>query len=260
MATFLRNEYIFGPIISRRLGRSLGVNITPLNRKVCSFNCIYCECGWNALASSANNFPTREEIKLALEDKLKEMKQKEQDFDSITFSGNGEPTLHPDFHNIIDDTIGIRNKLFPNVKITVLSNSTNLHKDSVVSALKKIENPILKIDSANIETLRKINQPTSKTFSIEKIVSGMKQFDGDFIMQTMFLKGEHNGNFIDNTSEEEVNGLIEVMRETRPRLIMIYPIDRETPAQNLVKLDKVEMLRLENMISKAGFNVVASGT
>ncbi len=259
MATFIRSEYIFGPIISRRLGRSLGVNITPINGKICNFDCIYCECGWNADARNNNKFPTSAEIKTALKDTLQNMKENHQEFDVITFSGNGEPTLNPEFNQIIDDTIELRDKFFPNVKISVLSNATKLNNDNVFEALLKIENPILKIDSANIETLIKINKPTNKNFSIENVVRGMQRFNGNFIMQTIFLRGKLNGENIDNTTDEELLGLIDIIKQTRPRQIMIYPIDRETPAQDLIKLDKKEMQRLAKIISQEQFDVLASG-
>lgn len=275
MPTILRNTYVFGPIHSRRLGTSLGINVLPTIKKVCNFNCIYCECGWNDKNIIENpldmTFPTPDEIKIQLENILHELSQSKKEIDVITFSGNGEPTLHPDFYEIICNTIDTRNKYYPKAKISVLSNSTMLLKKNVFEALIKIENPILKIDSANIETLEKINlqniknifkdenNPTlsKRKISIEKIIAGMKQFNGNFIMQTMFLRSIENGKIaIDNTTEEEIQGLINVMTETNPRQIMIYPIDRETPAKNLIKLDTNEMQRIADTITKAGFNVM----
>ena len=281
MLSKLRNNYIFGPITSRRLGISLGVNVLPNTIKICNFNCVYCECGWNSdyeksdnLNNKFNNkFPTKEEIKTQLEETLLQLSKECQVLDTITFSGNGEPTLNPEFSEIIDDTILLRNKYFSNVKISVLSNSTMLQSQEVVAALKKIDNPILKLDSANIETLKKINLAKNnnvinnnlinndgiKNFSskntVEKIIDGMKRFGGDFILQIMFLRGENNGDIFDNTTDMEISNLLTVMQETQPRQVMIYPIDRETPAKNLIKLDKVEMERIAEIIKNSGFNV-----
>ncbi len=256
MSTILRKNYVFGPIISRRLGHSLGINISPVENKICNFNCVYCECGWNK--SYEKHFPTHKEIKEQLEEKLIEAKKNNTIIDVITFSGNGEPTLNPDFLEIINDTIELRNKFFPNVKISVLSNATNLDNPKVIEALKKIENPILKLDSANIETLKLINQPNIN-ITIEKIVAGMQKFNGNFILQIMFIRGEYNNKQFDNTTEKEIKDMIELMKKTNPRQVMIYPIDRETPAKNLVKLNSKEMKRIYNIIKDAGYNVLAVG-
>jgi wyosine [tRNA(Phe)-imidazoG37] synthetase (radical SAM superfamily) len=175
--------------------------------------------------------------------------------DVITFSGNGEPTLHPDFAGIIDDTIAVRNEYAPNAKVSVLSNATNLLKPAVFAALQKVDNPILKLDSAIIETLNRINLPVHN-ISIADIISGMQQFNGNFILQTMFLRGEHNGKSIDNTTETELKALLACLEATHPRQVMIYPIDRDTPADSLVKLSQSEMQAIAATISEAGFNVL----
>lgn len=257
MATILREKYIFGPIISRRLGRSLGVNILPVNFKICNFNCIYCECGWNDFSNQNNNkLPTREIIKLELESKLKELKKLGETFDTITFSGNGEPTLHPRFLEIIADTLELRKQYFPKVKISVLTNATNLDDAKIITALKQIDNPILKLDSGYIETLEKINKPTQKNITIDKIISNMQKFNGGFIMQIMFLR--NSDNTINNTTDDELNKLIDIMHKTSPRQIMIYTIARDTPDENLIKLTQAELEILSNKIKEHGFNVMAT--
>ena len=284
----LREKIVFGPIKSRRLGVSLGINILPTEMKICNFNCIYCECGWNSndenICSENKKFPNKNEIKTQLENKLSELCKNNEQIDTITFSGNGEPTLHPDFLEIINDTVEIRNKFFralngATVKITVLSNATNLLNKNIFEGLKKIENPILKLDSANPETILKINLPSKEIphqvrydcktviadltrnplttkVSLEKIVDGMKQFNGNFILQIMFLRGEIDGQIVDNTTAEEVSGLIEIMKITKPRQVMIYGIDRKTPAKNLIKLSSEEMQKIAAKIEAAGFNVL----
>jgi len=264
MPTILRTSYVFGPVKSRRLGTSLGINILPIGKKICSFNCIYCECGWNDADVNENAiqdfsvFPKQEVIKYELESTLTEINNSDIMLDVITFSGNGEPTLHPNFAEIIDDTIELKNKFVPNTHIAVLSNSTNLHNEKIVSALKKIEKPILKLDSANTNTFNKMNMfgMRENNFLINKIIEGMKKFEGNFIFQIMFLRSFIDGKTIDNTTDSEVEDLIKVLKETQPKQVMIYPVDRQTPAKNLIKLDKDEMIKIATKIEKSGFNVL----
>ncbi len=256
MATILFNEIVFGPIHSRRLGISLGVNLLPTAGKICTFDCIYCECGFNADRRTVVCIPTREEVKIALEKKLQSMSENP---DVITFSGNGEPTVHPDFANIIDDTIELRNKYFPVAKISVLSNASMICKEDVFKALNKIENNILKLDSPFDDKIQLIDQPNSPSFNVKELVDCMKRFNGNLIIQTMFLRGLYNGKSVDNTSEEEVNDLIDIYKEVHPKQIMIYTIDRETPAKQLEKVPLEELNIIAEKIRKAGFDVSVSG-
>ena len=256
MQTVLFTSTIFGPIHSRRLGVSLGVNLMPRDGKVCTFDCLYCEAGFNAQGPGKAGIPDRAEVKKLLEAKLADMKQKDEPLDVITFSGNGEPTLHPDFKGVIDDTIELRDHYFPNVKISVLSNSTRINQQPVVEALKRVDNNILKLDSAIDSTVRLIDRPTYPTYSVDSIVDSMKQFGNDLIIQTMFLRGSHDGTPIDNTTDHEVNALIEVYKKLKPREVMIYSIDRKTPEENLVKVEKDELLKIAEKISnQAGVKV-----
>lgn len=256
MQTVLFTSTIFGPIHSRRLGVSLGVNLMPRDGKVCTFDCLYCEAGFNAQGPGKAGIPARAEVKKLLEAKLADMKQKDEPLDVITFSGNGEPTLHPDFKGVINDTIELRDRYFPNVKISVLSNSTRINQQPVVEALKRVDNNILKLDSAIDSTVRLIDRPTYPTYSVDSIVDSMKQFGNDLIIQTMFLRGSHDGTPIDNTTDHEVNALIEVYKKLKPREVMIYSIDRKTPEENLVKVEKDELLKIAEKISnQAGVKV-----
>jgi len=241
MATFLFDQTIFGPIISRRLGISLGINLLPNNTKLCSFDCIYCECGWNPdKKTNPVLLPKRQEVQSLLRQKLLEMQHLEQLPDVITFAGNGEPTMHPDFEPIIDDTIQLRNELSPNSRIAVLSNSTMLHKSSVVTALRKVEDNILKLDSAILETIILINKPVGK-FDLNVLINNLKKFKGELIIQTMFLKGTIGGVAFDNTSEQEVRGLIALWKEIKPKSVMIYSLARDTPAEELTGIDLTEL-------------------
>ena len=259
MSTFLFDQIIFGPVKSRRLGISLGVNLLPTDSKICSFNCIYCECGWNPKKrEQKSKLPARELVKQEMEEKLQEMVRNNELPDVITFAGNGEPTLHPDFEKIIDDTIALRNLLAPKAKIAVLSNSSMLHKPSVVRALLKIEDNILKLDSAFEETVNLIDCPAGH-FSLNKVVENLKSFNGKLIIQTLFLRGNHNGQTIDNTTEHEVSAWLKLIDEIKPSQVMIYTIDRDTPLAGLEKVKLEELKQIASRVESLGIKVQVSG-
>ncbi|MDU1891816.1 MAG: radical SAM protein [Dysgonomonas sp.] len=259
MSTILFHEIVFGPIHSRRLGVSLGMNLLPYDGKLCSFDCIYCECGYNKDFRTKTKLPERENVKAALEDKLIRLQKEGVTPDVITFAGNGEPTMHPQFAEIIDDTIELRNKYFPNAKISVLSNAMHAGKEKVFDALKKVDNNILKLDSAKIETVRLIDRPNSPSYSIESQIELFKRFDGNFIMQTMFVRGSHNGKIVDNTTDDEVAAWLEAVRATNPKEVMIYTIDRETPEKNLEKVSLVDLNKIGKRVEELGIRVSVSG-
>ncbi len=260
MATFLFDKTIFGPVISRRLGVSLGINLLPTDSKLCSFDCIYCECGWNPDRGKGKVvLPKRQEVKSLLRQKLIEMGQMSQLPDVITFAGNGEPTLHPDFDFIIDDTILLRDELSPNSKIAVLSNSTMLHKNRVVEALKKVDDNILKLDSGTLETIQLLNKPVGK-FDIEALVRHLKKFEGALILQTMFLKGSFNGVNFDNTTQKEIDNWISLLKEIQPKIVMIYSVARDTPAENLVGIKRSQLEKIARRVElETDISVQVSG-
>lgn len=258
MVTVLFHSTIFGPIHSRRLGSSLGINLSPNDGKICSFDCVYCEAGYNSQGAGSTGLPKREDVRSQLEAKLKSMIDAGEHLDVITFSGNGEPTLHPQFGAIIDDTIALRDKYFPNVKISVLSNSTRLTDPQVVEGLKKVDNNILKLDSAINSTMQLIDQPAIPSFTCERVIEDIAQFSGQCIVQTMFLRGQHNGQKIDNTTTEEINALIEAYRRIQPRQVMIYSIDRKTPEQQLEKVPREELEIIAEKVRAEGFDVTVS--
>jgi len=258
MATFLFDEIIFGPVISRRLGVSLGINLLPTDSKVCSFDCIYCECGRTPKSYDKKvKLPTRSEVKSRLRQKLIKMGKDGQLPDVITFAGNGEPTLHPDFAGIIDDTIALRNKFSPDARIAVLSNASTLHKPDVFNALLKIEDNIQKLDSAFEETVRIMDCPEIN-FSIEKIIGQLIKFNGKVIIQTMFLKGEYHGQHFDNTTPEELKAWLKVLKKIKPEQVMIYTIARDTPIDTLEKIPEQELTRIAALAEKEGFSVQVS--
>lgn len=256
MQTVLFHSTIFGPIHSRRLGVSLGVNLTPNDGKICTFDCLYCEAGFNAQGPGTTGFPSRERVASLLETRLKNMKEADQPLDVITFSGNGEPTLHPDFKGVITDTLQLRDKYYPNAKVSVLSNSTRLDKPDVVEALKTVDNNILKLDSAITSTMRTIDRPNVPSFTSEKVIDEIAQFGNQCIVQTMFLRGEYDGVKIDNTIPIEIDSLIKAYKKIMPKEVMIYSIDRKTPAENLQKVSKEELEKIgEKIMVETGIPV-----
>lgn len=251
MQTVLFHDTIFGPIHSRRLGTSLGVNLTPDDGKICSFDCLYCEAGFNAQGPGTTGFTPRAEVSRLLDLKLQTMHSGNQDLDVITFSGNGEPTLHPEFPAIVDDTLGLRSRYYPEAKVSVLTNSTRIFDPAVAAALKKVDNNILKLDSALDDTIRVLDRPNSPGFTAEKVIESLRQFEGTGIIQTMMLRGEWEGKRIDNTTDAEVNALIEAYRRISPREIMLYSIDRPTPARTLEKIPAEELQTIGDRIHAA---------
>lgn len=248
---------IFGPVHSRRLGVSLGINLMPADGKLCSFDCIYCECGFNADFRPTQSRPTREEVYAALKVRLQDMKLNGPAPDVLTFAGNGEPTAHPHFPEIIADTLALRDEYFPKAKVSVLSNSTFIHKPAVFEALKKVDNNILKLDTVDEEYIRELDRPVGK-YSVQQIIEGMKAFKGKCIIQTMFLKGSHRGKDMNNTTEAFVLPWLETVKEIAPQKVMIYTIDRETPDHDLMKATCEELDRIGEMVKQAGFEVSIS--
>jgi len=256
--TILFHEIVYGPVQSRRLGRSLGVNLLPYDGKLCSFDCIYCECGFNRDFRTKTKLPDRENVRAALDDKLLQLQKEGVTPDVITFAGNGEPTMHPEFEGIIDDTLLLRDRYFPQAKISVLSNGLHLNKKEVFDAMKKIENPILKLDSAFDETARQIDRPNAATYSVSQQVERYRLFQGDFILQSMFLRGRFEGRVVDNTTEEEISAWLGLVRSLQPREVMIYTIDRETPARELEKAPKEVLKEIARRVEELGIRTTVA--
>lgn len=254
----LFDQIIFGPIQSRRLGLSLGVNLLPIDAKICSFNCIYCECGFNTTMQESP-IPTRQQVKETLEAKLNEMVGENQIPDVITFAGNGEPTLHPEFEGIIDDTIALRDRLCPTAKVSVLSNSTKIHKPHVFSALNKVDNNILKFDSAVDRTMKLIDCPVGTHVNVNWLIENLKKFEGRLIIQTMFLRGEYKGEKFDNTTDEEVEAWLNALEEIRPKQVMIYSLDREAPTNTVQKVPVDELNAIADKARLRAFDVSVAG-
>jgi wyosine [tRNA(Phe)-imidazoG37] synthetase (radical SAM superfamily) len=260
MATFLFDEIIFGPVKSRRLGVSLGINLLPTKSKICNFNCIYCECGWtHDIEKAISHLPHRQEVYDALDIKLSGMKAMSQVPDVITYAGNGEPTLHPDFPGIIDDSIILRDKYFPKAKIVVLSNSTTITNPLIKDALLKVDKNILKLDSAFDSTVKIHNQPRIN-INVKELINNLVGFNGKLIIQTLFLRGIYNGTVIDNTTSVEINAWLKAIERIRPSEVMIYTISRDTPeGGQLIKVPVRELRDIAALVEKLGIKTQVSG-
>lgn len=253
----LYDNFIFGPIRSRRLGLSLGINLLPVDCKLCSFNCIYCECGWT-LGGQRPRFNDKKAVLAMLESVLGDMVKEGTPPDVLTFAGNGEPTMHPDFEEIVDGVIALRDRLCPNAKVSVLTNATMLHRESVRRALGRVDNPILKLDSAFDKTAQLIDKPLGN-YSIAKVVEQMKLFGGECIVQTMFLRGAFEGQRVDNATEEEIAAWLKLVEEIAPRSVMVYTIDRDTPAPNLEKVPIEELRAIAERVRALGIECSVAG-
>jgi wyosine [tRNA(Phe)-imidazoG37] synthetase (radical SAM superfamily) len=260
MATFLFDEIIFGPVKSRRLGVSLGINLLPTKKKICNFNCIYCECGWTRnIEKAVSCLPRREEVYKALDFKLSELNKKSFAPDVITFAGNGEPTLHPDFPGIIDDSITLRNKYFPKARIAVLSNATTISNPLIKAALLKVDQNILKLDSAFDSTIKIHNQPRVD-IDVEEFINRLIGFNGKVIIQTLFLRGIHNGKVIDNTTPVEITEWLKAIERIKPSEVMIYTISRDTPeGSRLNKIPLIELKGIAALVESMGIRTRVSG-
>jgi len=250
----IREETVFGPIFSRRLGSSLGINLLPEKGKICNFDCIYCECGWNKDGRDDTVLPTAEKVRNDLGRMLKRLVAEGTPVDSITFSGDGEPTLNPDFVQIIGDTVRLRNEYYPKAKVSVLSNATRVHIPSVFEALRKVDNPIMKIDAPTNELVELINQP-APGYDVKRVVEALKAFNGDFVLQTCMLRSDD----FDSSKPEVIDGMLDIVRLLRPREWMVYTIDRPTPMQGLRKFSPDEMRALVQPLIDEGFCIQIKG-
>lgn len=250
----IREELVFGPIHSRRLGSSLGINLLPRTGKLCNFDCIYCECGWNRDGRTTEPLPAVSDLQETLEATLRDCLEKGTGIDSITFSGDGESTLHPCFGEMIDVTLSLRDRFFPEAKVSVLSNATRLGDEKVFQALRKVDNPILKLDAPADAAVALINRPQG-SYHVEDVVRNLERFEGDFILQTMFLRSED----FDSSDPAQLASWMDIVRRVFPREIMAYTLDREAPMPGLVKFTVEEMTNLLKPLVEEGFNVQIKG-
>jgi wyosine [tRNA(Phe)-imidazoG37] synthetase (radical SAM superfamily) len=252
MSTILFDRLVFGPVYSRRLGISLGINLLPVDSKYCNFNCIYCECGWTKNGGKNKLvLPKRTDLKQLLSEKLQELRGTIHEPDAITFAGNGEPTIHPDFAAIIDDTLAVRDKFSPHTRISVLSNASMLHKQAIRKALEKVDQNILKLDTGIQSTFELLNQ-SQGNLTVAKLVKQLVAFEGKLIIQTLFVRGTYNGHYIDNTTSEEIAAWLPLVKRINPEYVMIYPIDRGTPVKELEKIPAKELESIADKVNGEG--------
>ena len=254
MSTIIYPSPIFGPVNSRRLGISLGINLMPDDGKVCSFDCLYCECGFNKDFRPHHKRPTRQEVREALTQVLEDRHRNHQPLDDITFAGNGEPTGHPDFKAIVEDTVAVRNQYFPEAKLSVLSNSTYIDKEDVRQALMLVDNNILKLDTVDMDYIKKLDRPVQPSYDVNDIIKHLKMFDGHVIIQTMFLRGDG----VDNTSERYIAPWLEAVKDIKPEKVMVYTIDRETPDKLLEKAPREVLDAIKARVEALGIECTAS--
>lgn len=257
MSTFLFDDIVFGPVQSRRLGVSLGINLLPTNSKVCTFDCIYCECGWTDKGENVGLLPKKEDVISRLESILSDRKENGLPIDAITFAGNGEPTMHPNFPEIIDVTVKLRQKYYPSARISVLSNATLIHKPKVFHALLNVDDNILKLDSGFEETIRKINCPLGD-FNLTRLIESLEAYKGKLTIQTMFIRGTYEGAPIDNTTEEEIEQWLKVLAKINPKRLMVYTIARDTAAPGIESVTKQELEQIAERARALGIDVQVS--
>lgn len=253
MSTIIYPSPIFGPVHSRRLGLSLGINLLPADGKVCTFDCIYCECGFNKDHRPQLSMPTRELVAEKLEERLVQMSAEGRLPDVLTFAGNGEPTCHPHFAEIMDDTLRLRDKYCPEAKVSVLSNATFLHRQQVREALMRVDNNIQKLDTVSPAYIDCVDRPVGK-YDVHDVIEQLKSFHGHVIIQTMFMRGEG----VDNTGDEYVLPWLEAVREIGPSQVMVYTIDRETPTQGLLKATHEQLDGIRERVEAMGIKCQAS--
>jgi wyosine [tRNA(Phe)-imidazoG37] synthetase (radical SAM superfamily) len=251
MSTVIYPSPIFGPVHSRRLGISLGINLLPEDGKCCSFDCIYCECGLNAERRPKRPLPSREEVREALERQLKKMHDEGVHPDVLTFAGNGEPTLNPKFPEIVDDVIVLRNQLCPEAKISVLSNSTQIHRPEIREALLRTDNPIMKLDTVSPDYIRRVDRPQGH-YEVERIIGHLAEMSPKVIIQTMFMQESTMMGDFDNTGDEYVGPWLEAVQRIAPRQVMVYTLDRETPVKGLEKASPERLDEIADRVRQLG--------
>ena len=246
MSTMLFPSPIFGPVHSRRLGVSLGINLLPADGKICSFDCIYCECGLNGSHRPHLRCPSRALVVSSLEEKLVEMAADGVKPDNLTFAGNGEPTSHPEFPAIVDDVIALRNRFAPSAKISVLTNASHILKPVIFEALLKVDNPLLKLDTVDPDYIRRVDRPNSR-YDLPALIKQMQAFNGKCMIQTMFMKGDWQGVSVDNTRDEYVLPWLEVVKSIHPELSRSTPLTAKRPANHFSRLRMKNLTALRTL-------------
>lgn len=247
----LFTSLVFGPIISRRFGHSLGINLLPADQKVCNFNCVYCECGFSEVKTKKIVYPSLEDVKQGLNEFLEQIKVKPVHVDAITFAGNGEPMLNPHFSEIVDYVVEFRNQHFPNVQLVLLSNGYLIKKKGMFEATLKFDKRVIKLDAGSNIKFQLIDQPF-KDITLNEHTDLLCRYKGNLIVQTMFVGGTYNGISVDNTTSEEIENWLERLNKIRPEAVMLYSLDRVAPTNTLIQISKEKMLEIAALVEKLG--------
>ena len=253
MSTVIYPGPVFGPVRSRRLGKSLGVNLSPADGKICSFDCIYCECGLNDERRPKLKMPSREAVREALEARLIAMSEADDLPEAITYSGNGEPTSHPDFLNIVRDTLALRDKYCPQANVCLLTNATHLNRDDVFEAVRLIDRPCLKLDTVDADYIRLVDRPNAR-YDVKEVIERIKALRGRCVVQTMFMQGSFAGQSVDNTTEKYVGPGLEALSQIRPEGVDIYTLARETPVVGLKKAPVETLAQIAARVESLGIS------
>lgn len=257
MPTHLHTSLIYGPVHSRRLGASLGVNLLPPDGKVCTFDCLYCECGTNRERRTRSALPQRADVVAQLEQRLREIAATGEPLDDITFVGNGEPTVNPAFPQIVDDTLVLRDALAPKATVSVLSNGSLAGKPAIHKALEKLDGNILKLDAANEDYVRFLDQPQGR-FSLDETLRVYESFEGNVSIQTMFVRGHVLGHDADNTGDAFVRPWLAALRRIRPKIVEVYTVDRTTPHPGFEKVPPKDLDAIRDRVHALGIPCMAA--
>ena len=253
MATFLFDKHVFGPVKSRRLGNSLGINLLSTHYKVCDFDCIYCECGWTHHKPDSKKFIEKQKFIQLLETKLSQLERDKIPVDYITYAGNGEPTLHPYFLEIAKKVSELRDQYFPKCSIALLSNGSTLSKEKIKASFAYIEDVILKIDAGHQQLFQLINRP-NEHLQLDDICNNMVNLQGNFIAQSMFLKGNADGVEFDNSDQKVVAKWKEKIQMLRPKYVQIYSISRDTPLESIQPISKERLQNIAEQLENMGIH------
>lgn len=235
----LQPSIVYGPVRSRRLGLSLGINILPSGYKLCSFNCLYCQYGWTPKPTlnptyQIKDLPQPKEVSDALEKSLRQIIRQRMKLDSITFSGNGEPTLHPDLAETVEKAKTLRDRYVPQAKLTILSNSSTVGRKEVREALEMLDLKVMKLDAGSESLVHQLNAP-AVPFYLAEIVDGLKRLKG-VILQSLFVQGR-----VTNADSDSVELWLQKVNEIQPRLVQVYSLDRAPAERRLWKVNRATL-------------------
>lgn len=233
----LQDETVYGPVYSRRLGTSLGINPLPLSYKFCDFDCVYCQYGWTPEKKGRERLKRVAELAREIEDAFRKLADAGHRVDCITIAGNGEPTIHPDFPEFVTALLKLRDHYFPGVKTGILSDASQAYRPEIKEALEKLDERYMKLDAGSPELIEQINRPRGN-FNYDKMLKGLKNLKA-IVIQSLFMQGSY-----DNTGEIALREWSQTVRMLQPREVQIYTIDRRPADAGLRKVPSEELQRI----------------